>query len=158
MRGLLAALLVLASPTAHARAVGQKSAEQIVRAYQVAIESKDLDLFRAVTWPDGKHCWKSTIRCQKLGDLSGNFFGGIGIFHRSRFAKWKTSHKADSFEFIVTFTTRTYYVDEFSGMSSQGEQRFVVTNRVGQWRVVEVEVLSQRDFGDDKAWHERHKK
>ncbi|HMG45897.1 MAG TPA: nuclear transport factor 2 family protein [Allosphingosinicella sp.] len=156
MRSLPIALLVTAGE-APARRPDRDAATQVVRAYHAALATKDFSLLRAVTWPEGSFCWYGPPRrCQAFGDLSENFLGGFGVFHRTRYSDPEIRAGRNRVTIWVNSHTRTYYDDEFSGMSSQARLRFVVTPRRGQWRIQQISTVAFRPHGSDADWHRRH--
>ncbi len=150
--------LALLLPSAvTAKQSDEDAAKQIIHAYYAAFERKDFQLFEAVTWEDGTpdvtSCANGGHLCRTFAELNSNYLGGLGIVYRSKFDSWKTTKTRQGYEFTISGITRRYYnYDEFSGMWSKWEAKFLVTRRQGQWRLFQIESLSSERFGNDEDW------
>ena len=129
-------------------------ARGLINALETAFETKDWTLKSDVTWPDGRLCFAGG-ECIKFSNLNA---GGIGIVHKTKFSGWAFATSKDRVICHVMEATRTYYDGEFSGLWSVGRARYLIIRRQGEWRILEKNFLSRRDFGSDTKWQRKQKR
>ena len=149
MRRFLATLLLALSLPAHAHHSDEAMAKQIVRAYFAAIERKDPVLLKAITWPDGtpdaSKCREGREPCRRFHELGGNYFGGYGLNYRSRFNSIEIIHTRNAYRFKVDYVSRQYRDQTIpTGQWCEKTAIFLVTERKGQWRLMEIQSQSSR--------------